>query len=83
MLEQFKSSLPAPLATYIYEKKVKTATAAAVLADEHVSMYDGGSVVSQVYREGQHRENYRLGLVSSQRLPISPLIGPEACSRDR
>ena len=36
VLEQFKTSLPAQLATYITEKKVTTAAAAAVLADVYM-----------------------------------------------
>lgn len=43
VLEQFKMSLPAQLATYVTEKKVKTAAAAAVLADEYVLTHGGGN----------------------------------------
>lgn len=61
VLEQFKSSLPAQLATYITEKKVKTAAAAAVLADEYVLTHGRGSPGGHGQREGQRRETFRLG----------------------
>lgn len=38
-LEQFKNSLPSNVATYINERKVKTAAEAAALADENVLMH--------------------------------------------
>lgn len=59
VLEQFKSSLPAQLATYITEKKVKTAVAAAVLADEYVLTHGSGSVGGQGQKEEQWRESFR------------------------
>lgn len=52
MLEQFKSSLPAQLAYYIDERKVTTASAAAVLNDEYVLTHASGKVFGQVHREG-------------------------------
>lgn len=59
VLEQFKSSLPAQLATYITEKKVKTAVAAALLADEYVLTHGSGSVGGQGQKEEQWRESFR------------------------
>lgn len=46
------------LATYINEKKVKMASAAAVLADEYVLTHASGSVFGKVNRDGQ-RESFR------------------------
>lgn len=39
VLEQFKNSLPNNVATYINERKVKTAAEAAALADEYILIH--------------------------------------------
>lgn len=64
VLEQFKSSWPAQLATYITEKKVKTA--AAVLADEYVLTHGSDSVGGQGQKEDQWIRALGLGLIGLQ-----------------
>lgn len=41
VLEQFRNILPDPIATYINEKNLATASAAAALADEFVLLHKG------------------------------------------
>jgi len=47
ILEQFKNSVPGRIATYISERKVKTAAEAAALADDYLLTH-GGETCSDV-----------------------------------
>lgn len=58
VLEQFKNSVPDHIATYINESKVKTASAAAVLADEYVLTHSGCSAIRRYHGDEGRRENF-------------------------
>lgn len=57
ILEQFRNSMPEHIATYISERKVKTATEAAALADDYVLTHGGDNWHSSVQGGSGHREN--------------------------
>lgn len=57
VLEQFRCSLPAHLATYINEKEVKTA--AAVLADEYILTHASGSTVGHKSTKKRFRFRFK------------------------
>lgn len=59
VLEQFKNSVPEHIATFISERKVKTAAGAASLADDFVLAHGGGGSVA---RSGsRHRDSSSAG----------------------
>lgn len=56
ILEKFRNSMPEHIATYISERKVKTAAEAAALADDYVLTHGGDNWHSSAQGGSGHRE---------------------------
>lgn len=53
-LEQFKTSVSEAVATYITERKVSTASEAAILADEFVLIHKGMATLNRFHGDSPH-----------------------------
>jgi len=67
ILEQFKNSVPGRIATYINERKVKTAAEAAALADDYLLIHGGEIWYPGARGDDAHSENCSTGSAWSSR----------------
>lgn len=75
ILEQFKNSVPGHIATYISERKVKTAAEAAALADDYLLTHGKDTWYPGMRGGGTHRENFSIGHAWSDRPVKNAWIG--------
>ncbi|KAL2087168.1 hypothetical protein ACEWY4_018227 [Coilia grayii] len=78
LLEQFKNTIPDRIATYITERKVKTAAEAAVLADEFVLIHKGKFGNDNGVSFGSRGPRYHRPYVSRQ-VAYPSVTGDDQC----
>ncbi|KAL2095743.1 hypothetical protein ACEWY4_007891 [Coilia grayii] len=78
LLEQFKNTIPDRIATYIMERKVKTAAEAAVLADEFVLIHKGKFGNDDGVSFGSRGPRFHRPYISRQ-VAYPTVIGDDQC----